>query len=208
MKRLLKRALLMLLVATLLLGAATPAAMALVYGSLDRYNGSTLKVWEDGSAFVLKGKRFRLVMTQQQGGTSRSLKLASASSSRPSVASITQTGWVKALRAGTTRLTLRAEDGSLYSMELTVVNSNTPTGIYFSRKSLTVPRSEKTRLAAYLHARPIDGLLGKNRVTWTSGNARVASVNSLGVVTPRRTGDVTITARCGGRKASIVLKIR
>ena len=99
MKRWFNQAMAALVLATLLIGSALPANAA-AFGNIDRYAESSLKVWEDSSAFVTVGNRVRLVMTEMTGGAQKTLKLKACASSRPGVAKVTDKGWVKPLKAG------------------------------------------------------------------------------------------------------------
>ena len=207
MKRMIRRALAALVLATLLLGAAMPAS-AMVYGSIDRYDEASLKIWDDSSAFATVGKRVRFVMTRLESGALKKLTLKSCASSDPKVASVTAKGWVKTLKAGSTRIKLKSADGAKYTVKLTVVKSITPKSISFSKQTLTARVGTKLLLAPYLRAKPVTGLLALNQLTWKSADKSVATVDKLGVVTPRKAGKVKITATSGKLKATVTVKVK
>ena len=207
MKRMFKRALAALVLATLLAVAALPAN-AMVYGSIDRYAESSLKIWEDSTAFVTVGNRVRLVMTAYTGRALKKLTLKSCVSTVPTVAKATGKGWVKALKPGTTRVRLKAADGRQYTVRLTVIKSYAPKRIYFQQESLTAHVGTKLQLAPYLRARPVTGLLALNQLTWRSSDKSVATVDKLGAVTPRKPGKAKITVTCGKLKAVMTVRVR
>ncbi len=207
MKRMFKRALAALVLMTLLAAVALPAN-AMVYGNIDRYAESSLKVWEDSSAFVTVGNRVHLVMSEYTGAALKKLALKSCISTVPTVAKVTAKGWVKALKAGTTRIRLKAKDGRQYTVRLTVVKSYAPTRLYFQQESVTAHVGARLMLGPCLRAKPATGLLALNKVTWRSADTSVATVDKLGVVTPRKPGKVKITATCGKLKATVTVRVR
>ena len=58
----------------------------------------------------------------------------------------------------------------------------------------------------YLHAR-LNPINAQSKITWKSSNKNIATVNSKGVVTPKKAGKVTITAQSNKKKATIKINI-
>lgn len=209
MAKLVKRTLVLLLSLVLLLGAAMPAASALVYGSLDDYDGGFINVFEDSSAFMTVGTEVQFRMTEIEGSTVYKLRAIGFSSQAPDVASVDDKGWVTALKPGTTGITMESDDGRMYTMALTVVRSNRPTKIRFSQRTLTTHTGVRTDLAEYLRAEPLNALLALNEVTWKSSRTSVVSVDKKqGRIIARRPGTATITATCGTKKATIKVTVK
>lgn len=99
-------------------------------------------------------------------------------SSKQAVATVNKSGKVTAKKKGVAKITAKA-DGKNYSCKVTV---QTPS---INRKTVTLYIGETTALK----------MNGTNQKTiWNSSNQSVASVNSNGIVTAKKTGTSTITA--------------
>ena len=131
-------------------------------------------------------------------------------SSKPSIASVDTNGNVKALRAGKTTITARPADGKggvSGSIGIEVLPRKV-TGITVTaaenRKTLTV--NETVKLTASV--KPTDA--ANKKVSWSSGNSNIASVDANGNVKAKAIGAVVITAKAldgSNVKGSITLKV-
>lgn len=70
--------------------------------------------------------------------------------------------------------------------------------VFFQKKKITLGVGAETTLK----------LTGKGTVKWKSSNKKIASVSKKGVVTAKKTGTVTITATCNGKKATCKVKVK
>jgi trimeric autotransporter adhesin len=126
------------------------------------------------------------------------------SSSAPSVATVSSTGLVTALGAGTAVIRGSSEGKSAtatVSVSLVPVAS---LSVVPATLTLAVGRS------APLAALPLDSagtLLGGRTISWTSATPTVATVAANGVVTGVAPGTARITATTGGRSASSVVSV-
>lgn len=124
-----------------------------------------------------------------------SYKVVTWSSSNEKVATVTQSGLVTAIKAGTTLIKVRAMDGSdeyatckivVKPAESVTLNSTSKT--MFAKA--TVAERQKVRLKATISPSTVDS----SYLTWTSSNEKVASVNQNGLVTAKTAGTAVIKA--------------
>ncbi|HIR27934.1 MAG TPA: Ig domain-containing protein [Candidatus Choladousia intestinigallinarum] len=119
-------------------------------------------------------------------------KKAKWSSSKKSVATVTQTGKVTAKKKGATVIT--AKIGSKkYTCKVTVQSPS------ISKKSATLQKGKTLTLK----------LSGTNqKVTWKSSNKNVATVSSKGKVTAKKAGTATITATVLKKKYTCKITVK
>ena len=117
-------------------------------------------------------------------------------SSNPDVATVTSIvsnrGVVTAKGNGTATITARTKDGSNISATCTVTVTIPVDGISLSNTSLTFTALNTTQT---LTATVTPSSAANKKLTWTSSNTNVATVNSNGVVTSKGNGTATITAK-------------
>lgn len=121
-------------------------------------------------------------------------KTLSWTSSNTSVATVSQTGRVTGLSAGTAVIRAYATDGSSKYAEctVTVIGANIPvTGVTLNKSSLFVSVGGTATLVPTILP---PGATNQN-VTWDTSDTTVASVNSSGVVTGIHEGTCAITVR-------------
>ncbi len=131
-------------------------------------------------------------------------KNVSWTSSNNSVATVSSSGVVIARGVGTARITASA-GGRSAILYVTVTAKNIPvSGISLNRTSGTIDVGNTLALNATVSP---NNATNKN-VTWSTSNSSVATVSSSGVVTGRKAGTVTITAKAGNysRVATITVK--
>lgn len=110
-------------------------------------------------------------------------------SSKPSVATISSTGRLKAIKNGTTVITAKTSDGKYTSFcIINVVNK--VTSISLDKSYYRVGIGKSYTLKANVKTNSVT----KPKVKWTSSNSRIATVDQRGKVTARTLGTVTITA--------------
>lgn len=124
------------------------------------------------------------------------------SSSKPSVAKVSQKGKVTALKVGTATITVETDNGKLASATITVKPA--PTKVKLNKTKATLSVKEKLTLKATLT--PSDAC---TTLTWTSSKPAVAAVSSQGVVTAKQAGTAVITVRTqNGKKASATITVK
>lgn len=127
------------------------------------------------------------------------------SSGDETIATVTSTGVVQALKIGTTTLTASAE-GKVGTVPVTVVSpvdhiELTPSSLGFA--SLGETQAVSGRIVARTGA-SVAGL----SLTFSSSNAAVASVDNSGTVTANANGSATITASVDGMTATVAVSVQ
>ena len=122
------------------------------------------------------------------------------STSDASVATISD-GVVKAIKLGTATITAKAGDKSA-TCAITVV-ATTVTSVTLNKTSASLKVGEKVTLTATV--KPNDAT--DKTVTWTTSNATVASVSNSGLVTAKKVGTATITAKAGDKSATCAITV-
>jgi len=157
------------------------------------------------SATLLVGTTLQLVATPKDStGAALPGRVVSWSSGDTAVAKVDDRGLVTAKAPGTTGVTAGVE-GKSATATLTIV----PVPV----ASVTIaPTSAAIFVGASLQftATPKDStgapLVGRT-VTWSSGNAAVASVSATGLVTGNAAGSTSITASTGGKSATATVAV-
>ncbi|RJW15969.1 hypothetical protein DXD20_10225 [Eubacterium sp. TF12-12] len=152
----------------------------------------TIKVVEPslkvtGSTSLYRGKTTTLKAT-----TSYSTKVT-WTSSKPSIATVSSNGVVTGKKAGTVTITAKAFGKSVTKTIKVVEPSLKVTG------STSLYRGKTTTLKATTSY--------STKVTWTSSKPSIATVSSNGVVTSKKAGTVTITAKAFGKSVTKTIKV-
>lgn len=143
------------------------------------------------------GKTKTLTATLQPSTVSQ--KTVTWKSSNKKIAKVSKKGVITAVKAGTVTITCTSKDGNAKTTcKVTVVQP--ATSITLSKKTMTVKEGKLKALTATV--KPVDAT--NSKVTWTSSNTKIATVDSSGVVKGIKKGTVTITARTvsGGKTAT------
>lgn len=124
------------------------------------------------------------------------------SSNQPTIASVSATGVVTAHKAGYATITATAA----ITTETGTVTASASCTVTVKNPSLTL----KSKATIYLH-NPVTlkaTATPAGSIRWKSSSSKIASVNSSGKVTPKKTGTVTITAACNGIKKSCRVTVK
>jgi uncharacterized protein YjdB len=148
-------------------------------------------------ASVAKGKTLALRAVATKAATAPSPEPVVWSSSSGSVATVGQTGTVKAKRTGSA--VVKATSGKcVVKFTVSVVSRAVNARLVTMAKAKTVPVGTSAALTARLTPSG-----ATSAVTWKSSNAEVATVDRAGRVTGVAVGSATITVRTGnGKKAT------
>jgi uncharacterized protein YjdB len=172
-------------------GSATVTVMRVPVGSVSV---------EPSGASVTKGESITLTATVRDAdGTVVTDRPVAWSSSNTLVATVSETGVVKAIAAGSATIDATA-GGKSGSTTVTVTLVPVAT-VSVNPPSVSVVAGRSTTLAATL--RDASGQIVTGRaVAWSSSNTLVATVSSSGVVTAIAPGAAAITATSEGRSGS------
>ncbi len=139
------------------------------------------------TATVEAGKSIQLTAALTPAGAGGTVTY---SSSDTGVATVSAAGLVTGKKAGTATIT--AKVGTLSTTCKITVTSIAPTGITMSRANATVEAGKTIQLTAALTPAGAGGT-----VTYSSSDTGVATVSAAGLVTGKKAGTTTITAKVG-----------
>jgi uncharacterized protein YjdB len=88
--------------------------------------------------------------------------------------------------------------------EMTVMAASAPSSITLNKKNVTMTAGSKVTLKV----KSVKPKAASKKVTWKSSNKKVAAVSSKGVVTAKKAGTATITAKAAKGKAVAKCKIK
>lgn len=129
-----------------------------------------------------------------------SVKDVTWKSSLPSVATISQSGRVDAVAEGKAIITITTKDGSKTASCSVTVKPVSVSSVTLDKESITLKIGE----TATLNATVMPENAANKKVSWSSSNASVATVDSNGKVTGISVGSakITVTTDDGGKTAS------
>lgn len=116
-------------------------------------------------------------------------------SSRPSIASVNDSGKITALSVGTTTITASLPSGQYAELSLTVKKA--PDSCTVSPKSKTLKKKKKFQIRVTLPKNS-----ASYKLTYTSSKPKVAKVNSSGKVTALKKGAAVITVKTFNKKTA------
>ncbi len=151
-------------------------------------------------ATLVAGKKLTLKVTLTPSDAETTLTWKSSNNK---VAKVSQKGVVTAVKNGTATITVTTDNGLEASCKITV-KLPAATKVTLSKKG-TVKLTVGKTLTLTATVTP---KLASQKVTWTSSNKKVATVNSKGKVTAKKAGTVTITAKtANGKKATVKIRV-
>lgn len=128
-------------------------------------------------------------------------------SSAPAVATVSATGLVTSVSAGTTTITATSE-GKIGSTLVTIVPPPPVNTVTLSPTSGYMPTTVGVPLAITLRDASNNVLTDARIVAWSSSDNALATVSGTGVVTGAGVGNVTITALSEGKSATATFRVR
>lgn len=128
------------------------------------------------------------------------------SSSNTAVATVSSSGVVKGVKAGTATITVKTASGGKTATCKVTVSDIVPTSVILNKTTATLRAGNTLSLLATVAP---SNATNKN-ITWTSSNTAVAKVSATGVVTGIKEGSATITAKTvsGGKTATCKLTVQ
>lgn len=131
-------------------------------------------------------------------------KSVSWSSSNKNVAKVDSKGKVTAVANGTATITCKTKDkGKTATCKVTVSNTIKVTSVKLNKTAATLAKGKTLTLTATVS--PSNAT--NKKVTWSSSNTKVATVNSSGKVTAVAAGTATITCKTNNNNKTATCKI-
>lgn len=190
MKKISHRFLSLFLVLVLALGLTVPAMAA------ETVTGVSL---DQKAVTLVPGNTVQLKATVQPSDATNTA--VTWSSNKPSVATVTNDGLVKAMTQGTADITVTTKDGGYTAVcSVTVENDYVSAVTITPAGPETLPVGKQRQLTAavtYAH-----GTKGDQTVTWTTSDPKVATVTPTGLVTAVAEGQAEILALSNGKNQS------
>lgn len=129
-------------------------------------------------------------------------------SSDENIATVSTTGLVKALTAGTASITAKSEDGGFTATcEISITKPVIPvTDISLDEESVEIKVGEILQLNVFITPENATD----QSISWSSSNSEVASVDAEGLVTALKEGESNITVKSndGGHTATCLVKVK
>ena len=123
----------------------------------------------------------------------------------PKIISLSRSNFVSALKTGTGKLAIATDDGRKFTLTVKVVDPTMPTAIALDA---TGPMYLELTETLQLNYTLSPAETATSAVTWKTSNKKIATVSKNGLVKPKKTGSVTITATTSRGKKSAKLKLR
>ncbi len=151
------------------------------------------------SATLGIGEKIDLNSKMPTGEASRVVAYTSADTS---IATVDGSGVVTAKKTGTVTITAKTYNGKTATCKITVKKA--PTSVSLNKTSATLGIGEKIDLNSKMPSGQASRV-----VTYTSADTSIATVDSSGVVTAKKTGTVTITAKTyNGKTATCKITVK
>lgn len=137
--------------------------------------------------------------------------IKSVKTSNKKAATIAKDGTLKGIAAGTAKITITCTDKKKYTLNVTVTDPFDPVtvaltpleGNYLNLKQSVTLTPDLTPKAGVDKAK-----VNKDKVTWTTSNKKIVTVDKKGKITGKKVGTATITATIpNGQKASLTIEV-
>jgi len=137
--------------------------------------------------------------------TNATYKAVSFESSDPSVATVDENGIVKGIKKGTAKITVTTKRNNKKAVVTVNVNSVSVSGIELNATNINITKGNTYSLQANI----LPSLATNKKVTWSSSNTSIATVDSNGIVKGINSGTTTIvvTTEDGLKTATCVVTV-
>jgi uncharacterized protein YjdB len=144
---------------------------------------------------------FQLTATPKDAAGNALFRPVTWTSSAPTVATVSSTGLISSVSAGTTTITATSE-GKTATATVTITQPLPVATVAIAPNTGFLPTGVAVPLAVTLRDANNGILVDPRVVTWTTSAAGVATVSATGVVSAVATGNVTITATSEGKNGT------
>ena len=145
---------------------------------------------------VYLGTKYQIEVTDK--------KIKTCKSSKTSVAKVTAAGALTLKKAGTAKITVTLTNKKTIKLTLKVVDPTKPTKVTLDKSGTVTLYLDQT---LQLNAVNSPATAADYKQTWKSSSAKIAKVNSTGLVTPVKEGTVTITVTSNSKKDTVKVKV-
>lgn len=152
--------------------------------------------------YVAKGKKVKITATVKVTPNKTANKKVTYKSANKKIATVSSKGYVKGVKAGTTKVTVTSKKNSKKKATIKVVVKKAAVKkVTLNAKTATLAVGGKKTLKATIS--PTKNV--SKKVAWSTSNKKIATVSSKGVVKGVKEGKATITAKAAdgsGKKAT------
>lgn len=126
-------------------------------------------------------------------------------SNKPQVANVNKNGKITAgKKTGTATITVTLKSGTTATVKVKVQKKKVATKkITVDKKNITLKKKKSYKIKVKLQP-----ITASDKVTFTSSNKKVATVNAKGVVKAKKAGTAKITVKAGKKKAVVTVKVK
>lgn len=157
------------------------------------------------SLSLQKGKSTKAVKIKLS--TPSGEKIISAVSNKKNVAAVTVSKGVMKItgkKKGTATITVTSTSGAAAKVKITVKQKVNVKNLKLNVKNITLKKGKRITLTVLKNP-----VTATNKITWSSSNKKVATVNSKGVVKAKEKGKTTITAKASnGKKVTCKVTVK
>ena len=192
----------------------TPGATAIIANArgytgfasiLSDANVATVRLSTAATANLPSGQTALVVATPLDAAGNALSRLVTWTSSTPTVATVSASGLVTSVSAGSTTVTGTSE-GKSASTTFTIVPPPPVATVSVTQTGGFLPTLINVPLVAVVRDAN-NGLLTDRLVTWTTSDAPIATISATGVVSPSQVGTVTLTATSEGKSGSATFNV-
>ena len=131
-------------------------------------------------------------------------RIVSYKSSDTKTATVSKNGTIKGKKIGTAKITVTLASGYSTSFNVKVQKKKVAVKkIRVDKKKITLKKKKSYKIKAELQP-----ITASDKVTFTSSNKKVATVNAKGVVKAKKAGTAKITVKAGKKKAIVTVKVK
>ena len=131
-------------------------------------------------------------------------RIVSYKSSDTKTATVSKNGTIKGKKIGTAKITVTLASGYSTSFNVKVQKKKVAVKkITVDKKKITLKKKKSYKIKAELQP-----ITSSDKVTSTSSNKKVATVNAKGVVKAKKAGTAKITVKAGKKKAIVTVKVK
>ena len=171
----------------------------------NRNNGSALRptIQVNASSFPMKVKQATTKL--KVAGLAAGDRVLSWSSSNPKILTVNKDGKLKAgKKTGKVTVTIKLASGLTKQIKITVQKKTVKTTkISLPQTKIVLKKGKKQTLKPIIT--PITSM---QKITFSSSNKKVVSVNSKGLITARKKGKAKITIRSGSKKKVVTVTVK
>lgn len=178
------------------------------------YNATGTQSVGESNTIPVKGVKLDYSKLELKVGETKTLKASiqpedatdttvTWSTNKSGVVSVDDNGNLRAVAPGTAKITVKTKDGNYTASCDVTVKEAEVTGLKLDQTTLSLKVGDTAQLKVTVEPENA----GNQTVTWNSNPSSIVSVDSNGNLKALKEGEATITASCGGKKATCTVTV-